>query len=338
MKKELLEILCCPESGGDLDLTIEEGDIDYIVKGLLKSTTGASFDIIDDIPYFSKEIEHKGVKNQYETYSHWFEKMHDEESITTIQNEKIFSDSLKIEEEEFKNKIVLDAGCGNGRFSYVVSKYDPELLISFDISKGLGKAKEAILKNNKEANIAFVQGDITNLPFKKESFDIVFSWGVTHHTPNTKKTVRGLSDLVKHKGIFGIYVYVFNPPYQYEKQFLGLLAYLRSIFLIKPFRFLCSRLPPNSVKLIFQPIFYIERFFGFGIFGNHSKSFNKEDYFRVVIDRFKTRYASEHTREEIFKWFFDLNFNNLRVGGIKVSVTGIKEKDIHKEKKITIFE
>lgn len=341
MNKELLEILCCPDTGENLELLIEEGNINQIIKGSFQSPNGNIFNIIDDIPYFSNVINHKGIRNQYETYSHWFEKMHKEESIINPSNEKIFYDSLRIDNHEFERKIVLDAGCGNGRFSYLVSKYNPKLLISFDISKGLEKAKQAILKNNTDANIAFIQGDITNPPFKKESIDIVYSWGVTHHTPNTKKTVESLSNIVKESGILGIYVYAFNPPYHYDKQLLGLLAYLRSLFLIRPFRFICSRLPSQLVKLIFQPIFYIEKFFGFGVFGNHGypdDPFNKDRYFRVVIDRFKTRYATEHTREEVFKWFFDLNFNNLRAGKIKVSVTGTKNKDNKLDKKITIFD
>ena len=91
-------------------------------------------------------------------------------------------------------------------------------------------AKETILNNNTNADIVFVQGDVTNPPFKKEAFDIAYSWGVMHHTPNTRNTFKTLSNLVKDKGIFGIYVYVFNPVYNYDQHILGLLAYLRSYF------------------------------------------------------------------------------------------------------------
>tara|TARA_B100001250_G_scaffold300104_1_gene261773 strand:- start:7647 stop:8675 length:1029 start_codon:yes stop_codon:yes gene_type:complete len=342
MKKELLDILCCPESGSDLDLVIEEGDLNHIKKGkFLCSQSGMQYEIFDDIPYFSSKIDHKGIQNQFETYSHWFEEMHDEESIINPEHEKLFSNSLNINKDEIENKLVLDAGCGNGRFSYVVSGYDPKLLVSFDISQGLGKAKETILKHNPNANISFIQGDVTKPPFKKEAFDIVYSWGVTHHTPNTKKTVRTLSKLVKEEGLFGIYVYVFNPSYEYDKQFLGLLAYLRSFLLIRPFRFICSRLPVNLVKLIFQPIYYFEKLIGFGIFGNHGyphDPFNKDRYFRVVVDRFKTRYASEHKEEEIFKWFFDQGYSDLRVGSPKVSISGVKSKGTSSVKKVTFFD
>ena len=173
----------------------------------------------------------------------------------------------------------------------------------------------------------------------KASFDIAYSWGVTHHTPDTRKTFKTLSDLVKDRGIFGVYVYVFNPSYKYDKQVLGLLAYLRSFLLIRPFRFICSRLPVSLVKLIFQPIYYLEKLIGFGVFGNHgypSDPFNKDRYFRVVVDRFKTRYASEHKEEEIFNWFFEHGYNDLRVGKPMVSVSGEK-KGSDKKRNVSFY-
>ena len=78
---------------------------------------------------------------------------------------------------------------------------------------------------------------------------------------------------------------------------------------------------------MFLPIFYCERLFGVGIFGNHGypeDPFNKDRYFRVVVDRFKTRYASEH--------------NDLRVGKPKVSISGIKNQSAQHPKKVTFYQ
>ena len=341
MKDELLDILCCPLCSGDLNLTITEGEKSNVRLGNLEcKDCHSKYDIFNDIPYFSMKIFHQGIKNQYETYSHWFEEMHDETTMIDASNSQIFTNSLRIKTEECENRVVLDAGCGYGRFSYVVSNYNPKLLVSFDISKGLEKAKGAILKHNPQANIAFVQGDITAPPFKKKAFDVVFSWGVIHHTPNTRKTFETLSSLVKRKGVFGIFVYPFNPLYEYDKQSLGLLAYLRSFLLIRPFRFICSRLPVFIVKLIFQPIYYVERLFGVGVFGCHGPPpdvFNKPRYFRVVVDRFKTRYASEHKLEEVLGWFISTNYNNLRIGhSPKISVSGTKMQSASSIREISL--
>ena len=40
----------------------------------------------------------------------------------------------------------------------------------------------------------------------------------------------------------------------------------------------------------------------------------KKLYFRTVIDRFKTKYASEHQEYEIVNWYKENKFNDLIVG------------------------
>ena len=66
MKDELLEILCCPLSGGDLHLTITEGQKSNIRLGNLDCAgCHSKYDICNDIPYFAENISHQGIKNQY---------------------------------------------------------------------------------------------------------------------------------------------------------------------------------------------------------------------------------------------------------------------------------
>ena len=62
-----------------------------------------------------------------------------------------------------------------------------------------------------------------------------------------------------------------------------------------------------------------------GCHGTNDDKFNKKRYFRAVIDRFKTKYASEHSNEEIVNWFFENSFDDLKIGnGTKVCITGTK--------------
>lgn len=331
MNPLLLELLACPDCKGDLKLEIDSGTTDYIDQGKLNCGCGKIFEIRDDIPFFSSVIQHSGVKNQQETYSTWWDDYHDESTITNPDNRNFFFNSLRIPASKFEDSVVLDAGCGNGRFSYLVSHYRPRLLVSFDISTGLHHARRAIQKHNPQAHVVYVQGDMTKPPFRPKVFDLLFSWGVIHHTPSAPKTFSTLSKLAKQGGQFGVYVYEFHPLYRFGGQPLSLLAYLRSLFLIRPVRFLCSRLPADVVQMLFAPIYYLERFFNFGVMGCHGPDQNRWDrdsYRRVVIDRFKTRYASEHQLEEVIGWFQQNGFDHLRVGSSpKVSVSGVKVGD-----------
>ncbi len=49
--------------------------------------------------------------------------------------------------------------------------------------------------------------DCENIPYKDNSFDLVYSWGVIHHTPNTKKALTEIIRVTKPSGECKIMVY-----------------------------------------------------------------------------------------------------------------------------------
>ena len=329
MLTELLDILVCPHCRTGLRLEVVDGTMENVISGFLHCRHCSSrCPVEDDIPLFAPEITHGGVRNQQSTYSTWWDRYHDEASIVNESHRDFFYNSLRIKAEEIEGKRVLDAGCGNGRFSFVVSHYRPNLLVAFDISSGVFHARRAILKHNPEARVAFIQGDITKPPFREEVFDIVFSWGVIHHTPRAEETFPIISQLVRPGGKLGVFVYEFHPLYRWRNQPILLLAYLRSLLLIRPLRAFCSHLPASVVHALFLPIYHLEKLLDIGIVGcngpAHDK-WNKKRYFRVVIDRFKTRYASEHQLEEVLQWFRSAGYHQVVVGWQpRLSVTGKK--------------
>lgn len=331
MNQNLIEILVCPNCEGNLNLEIDEKKDEYIMKGkFICVRCGNDYFIYDDIPYFKPLTSHKGIRNQQITYSAWWDRFQDDSVIVDSENANYLFNSIRIPAKDFEDKLILDAGCGSGRFSYAISFYKPKLLIAFDISTGLLHARKAITKRNPSAQVAFVQGDITRPPFKKNVIEIVVSWGVIHHTPDTRKTFSVLSNLLKPKGRLGIFVYQFNPIYNYQKRWLIFVAFLRAYLIINPLRWVSSRLPVFMVKLIFQPIYFLEKMLGFSIVGCHKKGpenkpFIKRIYFAKVIDRFKTRYATEHQLQEIVTWFKEEGFDNLRIGYTPpISISGKK--------------
>src|SRR5689334_4329088 len=50
-------------------------------------------------------------------------------------------------------------------------------------------------------------GDAENLPFESNSFDLGYSWGVLHHTPNTEKAIGELVRVVRPGGEIKIMLY-----------------------------------------------------------------------------------------------------------------------------------
>ena len=304
MKFEVLDLICCPNCKSDLVIDGEFLNGEYIQNGRCKCLACISvFPIINDIIYFAKADNSSGSSTQKKVYSYWWNESH-------------------------KNLVYDDVGCGNGRFSTHIANKNPKLLVLFDISNGIEKAYKDALKITK--NVIAIQGDILNLPFKYNVFNNVYSWGVLHHTGKTREAFNQTSLLVKNNGKFGVYLYEDHPVYSYDNIGMRLLSIIRELFIIRPLRFTTQLFPPKIVIGIFYPIFLLERFLNFGIIGCHGvgkEKFEKTRYFRAVIDRFKSKYATEHSVDEVIKWFIDQNYNNIEVGeGVKVSLTGTKKE------------
>lgn len=337
MNYDILDILHVPGHGENFEVLIIEGDENFIKTGYLVSKeTKLKIPIYDDIPNFN--LINENIHPQKEVYDIWWNDSHKDLVYNELESQSIFDSTIKIEDGKFNNSKVLDLGCGNGRFSDLISKKNINTLILFDVSDGIHIAYKNAKKNFKK--VIAVQGDILNIPLKREYFDCVYSWGVLHHTGDTRKAFSIASNLTKINGSLGIYVYVNNPEYKYNNSYLRFLSILRQKIIIEPLRFVSQYLSKRLVFALFQPIYYFEKTFNIGIVGCHGNGddkFDKKRYFRVVIDRFKSKYATEHSIEEITRWFIDEKFNYLEIGeGPRVCISGIKQKEKTQEVSLKI--
>lgn len=64
------------------------------------------------------------------------------------------------------------------------------------------------------------QADAETLPFRDESFDFVYSWGVIHHTPDTRKSVDEIYRVCKKGGRICVMIY-----HRYSILTFGLYVY-----------------------------------------------------------------------------------------------------------------
>jgi SAM-dependent methyltransferase len=124
-----------------------------------------------------------------------------------------------------KGQLILEAGCGAGRFTQVTLDTGAQLF-SFDYSNSV----DANLRNNGiSENLHLFQADIYNIPLKIKVFDKVFCFGVLQHTPNVKMAFMSLLPYLKDEGEVVIDVYArlwFHPvmPRYVVRRLLGPLT------------------------------------------------------------------------------------------------------------------
>lgn len=96
--------------------------------------------------------------------------------------------------EQVKGRRVLDAGCGTGHFSRVLSDWGAEL-VSVDVGEGL------LSEVGKKCRTRAVKADVLKLPFPEGSFDLVLCTEVIEHTPDPRAAVAELCRVLAPKGL-----------------------------------------------------------------------------------------------------------------------------------------
>lgn len=101
-----------------------------------------------------------------------------------------------------KEKPILDAGTGTGRFAIYFAERG-RTVVAMDYSvEMLNEAKIKIQQKGLQDKIFLVQGDIQNLPFRPEVFSAINSIHVLVHFPTIDKIIAELSRVLKTGGIF----------------------------------------------------------------------------------------------------------------------------------------
>ena len=192
-----------------------------------------------------------------------------------------------------KNKICLDAGCGPGRWTYAMQQLSAKQVDSFDIS-------EEAIKKCKEINPnAYVQ-DILELkpnPF----YDFVLSWGVLHHTRNTREAFSKVSSQVKKGGMLHIMVYNKENDWAYD-------GYRGDS---------CVDKHEEWEKLTFQEQIEMCK----------NKAKNEGGDIHGWFDAFNPKFNWSHSADEVEQWFEEEGFKNIKLRMIKqnINMNGILE-------------
>ncbi len=117
---------------------------------------------------------------------------------------------------EFPGKQVLEIGGGIGTDLAQFAK-NGAIVTDLDLSAGhLAYAEENFALRGLTGT--FKHGDAENMPFLDNTFDVVYTNGVIHHSPNTRKIISEIYRVLKPGGVVKAMVYAENSLNYWQKQ------------------------------------------------------------------------------------------------------------------------
>ena len=106
---------------------------------------------------------------------------------------------------------ILDWGCGRGYVSYLLRKRENLNVVSCDVNAGVTSAfgSNSPIFSLGNINLIELKHDYI-LPFDNSTFDVVLSFGVLEHVPNTLESLREIRRILSPNGLF----FCFYLPYK----------------------------------------------------------------------------------------------------------------------------
>lgn len=215
-----------------------------------------------------------------------------------------FLNGVGLQLDEVPGLRVLDAGCGNGSSTLGIARLGA-LCVGIDLSTGLEKVTEYLTESDRGLAALYVQGNLVDAPFAPETFDVVFSAGVLHHTPDTRRAFLALAPLVKPGGRFYVWLY------RHERLVTPIVNTLRVG---------TTRLPPRmflAVALAMAPAFQL---FTWTMNATGIRQYRRMSWRAsalALLDIFGARYAHTHTYEEVTRWYLAEGFDAPRLCGLE---------------------
>lgn len=264
---------CLKAPGGNNDDILENAN-----SALRNTKTGETYPFINSVPSLFLPEEGEGqdvtgkVKSFYEENP--FPSYEGLEEFSELVNKGSLNGfSSNLLKAVGYNKKILECGCGTGQLSHFLQLNNNHVL---GVDMSLASLELAVEHKNRNglARSAFAQMNIFDLAVKDNSFDIVISHGVLHHTYDARKAFTHIVRKLKPGGIVmvGLYNYYARIPTWVRSKLVGLFG---------------------------QNIDYVVR--------NRIHDSQKADIW--IKDQYYNPHETWHSIDEVMGWFAENNIN-----------------------------
>jgi SAM-dependent methyltransferase len=314
MKTSLVDKLCCPECRGDLRLRASEADAGgtEVMEGQLECHRGHAFPIRGGIPRF--------VASDAYVESFSFEWLtHSTTQLDTVRatwSTEAFGQFTGWSAPDLQGRLVLDVGCGMGRYADVAERMGAEV-----VGVDLSFAVDAAFRNiGLKPRVHIVQADIFRLPFKEAQFDAIYSLGVLHHTVKTRDAFLQLPRLLKPGGVIAVWVYArYFGQRLHDAIRIGVTSKLPRGLLHR----ICFVLAQAPIYWLYRvPVLCQLLQLIFWYPADHTFYQQMRWRWLDLFDFYSPTYAHRHTYPEVWGWFREAGLTSIELQPTPVSMRG----------------
>jgi SAM-dependent methyltransferase len=210
---------------------------------------------------------------------------------------------------QYRGRVLLDAGVGAGRFAEQAAAKGAQVF-GVDLTTAVDAAYRNI---GTRENVHLIQADIFALPFRAHTFDLAYSIGVLHHTPNPPAAFARVAETVKPRGRLAVYLYA---------------RYGSSHHASDALRMVTTRLPLRLMWLLSAaaiPLYYPYRLPVVGKALRLALPISMESNWRWrwldTFDWYTPTYQWKYLYPEVYRWFRDTGFEDVQLfdGPIRMS-------------------
>ena len=216
-----------------------------------------------------------------------------------------------LQTDAFSGKLVLDGGCGMGRYARVAASLGAAV-VGMDLSQAAVAAQDMTAEF--APHVQIIRGDLLRPPLPSGRFDLVYSIGVLDHTPDPKAAFLELAKAVRLGGRMAVWVYQKQSPVVER-----IMAAHRAV---------ARRLPVSMVERLSRwsvPVGGLKR----RLMGSSSRliqrvgvalhaltigvSMHPDPEVRAcdTLDWYAPRFVSHHTPDEVQGWFAEAGFTQV---------------------------
>jgi len=210
----MLDLLACPSCEGSL------------ADNWSCRACGARYDAGDGIPNLrvAGDVRTDAVRRFYEAAP--FPGYPPRDSIEWLRARAGRSEFARLLDRAIPgDACILDLGCGTGQMSLYLARAE-RVIVGADLTRPSLQLGAAAAQRFGLSGVQFVETDLQRPGLRRNSFDVVYSSGVLHHTPDPRASFARLARLVRPGGmiVLGLYNAFARIPLRIRR-FFGLTAF-----------------------------------------------------------------------------------------------------------------